>query len=152
LSVKTKCIFEPIEATDGRRILITRYYPRGVKKEHFDEWVYTLSPSAKLLFSYKHSEKSWKEFREAFIQEIRQNDTSMEAILALNDASKGEDITLLCYEKSGTPCHRHLVRDIVAAPFLLSIGLEAKHADDHEGSEIPGHVSNEKAEVVSVLS
>jgi uncharacterized protein YeaO (DUF488 family) len=122
-----------------------------VKKEHFDEWVYALSPSPKLLFSYKNGEKTWDEFMRAFIEEIRQNDNSVEAIQALNDASKGENITLLCYEKSGKPCHRHLVRDIVAAPVLLSSGLEAKHADDHEAGKMSRHVPDEKAEVVSVL-
>ena len=152
MSVKTKCIFEPIEEGDGRRILITRYYPRGVKKEHFDEWVYALSPSPKLLFSYKKGEKTWNEFMWAFIDEIRRNDTSVEAIQALNDASKSEDITLLCYEKSGRPCHRHLVRDLVAAPVLLSASLETKHANDHEAGKMSGHVPNEKAKVVSLLS
>ena len=123
-----------------------------MKKEHFDEWVNALSPSPRLLFSYKHGEKNWDEFMKAFIEEIRQNDSSVEAIQALNDASKGEDITLLCYEKSGIPCHRHLVRDIVARPFLLSVSLEAKHTDDHKGSKAASHVSDEKGKIVSVLS
>ncbi len=109
----TKSIFEPAEEEDGIRILITRFYPRGVKKDRFDEWVRVLSPSSELLMSYKRGEKDWESFKRQFILELRDSLDSQEAILTLNQLSKIYDITLLCYEKSGTPCHRHLVRDII---------------------------------------
>ena len=53
MAVKTKSIYEPAEAGDGVRVLITRYYPRGVKKDSFDRWVKALSPSRELLSSYR---------------------------------------------------------------------------------------------------
>ena len=31
--VKTKCIKDPVENADGERILVTRYWPRWIKKE-----------------------------------------------------------------------------------------------------------------------
>jgi hypothetical protein len=39
MAVKTKSIFKPAEENDGIRILITRYYPRGIKTGHFDYWI-----------------------------------------------------------------------------------------------------------------
>ena len=35
--IRTKSIYDPKEESDGIRILITRYWPRGIKKEHFDK-------------------------------------------------------------------------------------------------------------------
>lgn len=119
MPVKTRCVFEPIGEGDGRRILITRYYPRGVKKEHFDEWAYILSPSPGLLFSYKDGKVDWETFKDKFIGELKADINSVEAIRVLHEISESEDITLLCFEKSGNPCHRHLVRDIVERPELL---------------------------------
>jgi uncharacterized protein YeaO (DUF488 family) len=119
LPVKTKSIFAPIEDDDGRRILITRYYPRGVKKEQFDDWGYALSPTPDLLFSYKDGKVSWDAFKEKFIIQLRDDIASQEAIRTLHELSENEEITLLCFEKSGNPCHRHLVRDIVENPKLL---------------------------------
>ena len=41
--IRTKSIYDPKEESDGIRILITRYWPRGIKKEHFDKWYKELS-------------------------------------------------------------------------------------------------------------
>ena len=41
--IKTKCLYYPKDISDGARILITRYSPRGIKKEHFDRWHKELS-------------------------------------------------------------------------------------------------------------
>ena len=40
------------DISDGEIILITRYWPRGIKKEHFDRWDKELSPSRNLLKIY----------------------------------------------------------------------------------------------------
>jgi uncharacterized protein YeaO (DUF488 family) len=90
-----------------------------VKKEHFDEWIYALSPSPDLLFSYKDGKVGWDTFKERFIAQLRSDLGCLEAIRTLHDLSENEEITLLCFEKSGSPCHRHLVRDIIENPELL---------------------------------
>ncbi len=51
--------------------------------------------------------------------ELRGNVESIEAIHTLNAVGKKQDVTLLCYEQSGLPCHRHIVRDIIETPALL---------------------------------
>jgi uncharacterized protein YeaO (DUF488 family) len=120
LAAKTKSIYEPAEPGDGLRVLITRYYPRGVKKDRFDRRVLALSPSRELLSSYRSGEKDWGEFSEAFLAELRANPESLEEIRSLHELSKVQDITLLCYERPGLPCHRHIVRDLLTKPNLLS--------------------------------
>lgn len=117
---KTKSIYEPAEPGDGLRVLITRHYPRGVKKDRFDRRVVVLSPSRELLTSYRSGVKDWDQFSKAFLAELRTNPESLEAIRTLSALSKVQDVTLLCYERAGLPCHRYIVRDLFSAPSLLS--------------------------------
>ena len=126
MGIKTKSIFDPAEKGDGRRILITRYYPRGVPKENFDEWTTTLSPNPELLFAFKDGKIDWETFRREFVAQLREDEGCQEAILTLHELSETEDITLLCFEKSGHPCHRHLVRALVEDPRLLSQRILAR--------------------------
>jgi len=135
LGVKTKSIYEPAEPGDGVRVLITRYYPRGVKKDRFDRWVKPLSPSRELLSSYKAGKKSWDQFRESFLAELRESPEGIEALRTLGAQSQLQDVTLLCYEKEGTPCHRQVVRDILTTPEVFSRFLEARVADNHLGEK-----------------
>ena len=64
--------------------------------------------------------------------QLRNDVEGLEAIQALHDWGKTHNITLLCFEKSGVPCHRHLVRDVIENPTLLGIRLETENADNHE--------------------
>jgi uncharacterized protein YeaO (DUF488 family) len=120
LPVKTKSIYDPNDPQDGVRVLITRHYPRGVKKDRFDRRIIALSPSRELLSSYREGKKGWDQFSKSFLSELRANPESLEAIRSLHALSRIQAVTLLCYERSGLPCHRYLVRDLVAAPGLLS--------------------------------
>ena len=79
-----------------------------------------LSPNQKLLFEYKEGKIGWEAFKQQFVAQLRNDMDCLEAIHALHSMSGSEDVTLLCYEKSGNPCHRHLVRDIVENPNLLT--------------------------------
>ena len=130
--IKTKSIYKPVEEEDGLRVLITRWYPRGVKREKYDIWVRDLAPSPELLKKYKNSEIKWNDFTITLLSELRDNIDSVEAIHTLQTRSDMQDITLLCHEKDGEPCHRHMVRDLIEAPALLQSSFEPIHTDHHE--------------------
>lgn len=117
--IRTKSIYAPMEENDGLRVLITRFYPRGVKRERYDIWVRELAPSAELLKRYKNENIQWDDFTTTLLTELRDNIDSIEAIHTLQSLSNMQDITLLCYEKDGCPCHRHMVRDLIETPCLL---------------------------------
>jgi len=120
LSVKTKSIYEPAKPEDGVRVLIARYYPRGVKKDRFDRWMKQLSPSRELLAAYRDGAKGWDEFKESFVMEMKASPESLEALQELYLIGQARDVTLLCYEKEGLPCHRHVVRGILSSRVSLS--------------------------------
>ena len=48
---KTKCLYDPVEQSDGDRILVTRYWPRGISREHLaiTDWLRELAPSKELI-------------------------------------------------------------------------------------------------------
>lgn len=144
LAVKTKSIFQPAELSDGYRVLITRFYPRGVRRTQFDDWVSSLSPQKELLYQYKQGLIDWPRFKHSFIAQLKDDIESLDAIHALHDWGLEHNITLLCYERTGVACHRHLVRDIVENPMLLSTGLESENANHHESIAIQCHVADQK--------
>lgn len=114
LSLKTKSIYAPKEESDGLRVLVTRYYPRGVKRDRFDSWTRELSPSKALLHSYRSGKTSWEEFESKFREEMKASTDAKETILALRKRSRDGPVTLLCYEKEGEHCHRHIVAEMIS--------------------------------------
>jgi len=121
--------------------LITRYYPRGVRKDAFDEWLRALSPSPQLLFQYKDKKINWETFKDRFLSELANSIDSVEIINILHDEMKSDVITLLCFEKAGVPCHRHIIKDVIENPKLLS-NLMTKNADDHKRISVPSLIAH----------
>ncbi|MDE0267059.1 MAG: DUF488 family protein, partial [Thaumarchaeota archaeon] len=119
MAVKTKSIYAPAGPSDGRRILVTRYHPRGVKRSKYDAWDRSLAPRAKLLKAYKDKDLEWADFERRPLQELRASPDSVSSIRELHACSRTHDITLLCYEPAGRPCHRRLLKKIIGDPALL---------------------------------
>lgn len=114
LKVQTKSIYAPKADSDGTRVLVSRYYPRGVKRTHFDLWVRGASPEVKLLKAYKNREIDWDVFTKKFKEQLQTSVESKEAIEQIVELSeKNHAITLLCYEKEGENCHREIVKSLV---------------------------------------
>lgn len=110
--LKTKPIYAPAEPGDGRRVLVTRYYPRGVKRGHFDEWVRELAPSATLLRLYKEGRITPADYAVEYQIEIA-NDRARQALYKIKQEASTENITLLCYEPEGQFCHRCILKKLV---------------------------------------
>lgn len=111
--IKTKSIYDSKEKNDGFRVLITRYYPRGIKKSHFDQWIRGLSPKPELVKYYKSGKISWSQLEKKFRTQLNSNNQSIEMIQTLAHLAKIENVTLLCYEKKEDPCHRHVVAELI---------------------------------------
>ena len=99
--LKTKSLYDSKEYGDGTRILISRLYPRGIKKEHFHNWQKDLSPSLMLIHKYKNDEITWQRFFSEFKLELRKNQKSIAIIEQIHRKSKNSHVTLLCFEPNG---------------------------------------------------
>ena len=110
--IKTKSIYDKKEESDGKRILITRYYPRGIRKANFDSWCRDLSPSRHLLKSFKAGTISRSVFFQYFCRDLRNDEKKLELCKQLAIESMNKNITLICFEKEEIFCHRYYVKRI----------------------------------------
>lgn len=92
--IKLKRVYDPPDPRDGRRFLVERLWPRGVKKEqlHMDGWVKNVAPSDDLRRWFGHDPAKWDEFRCRYRSELEKNPVDWQSLL---DAAHGGDITLL---------------------------------------------------------
>ncbi len=142
--IRTKSIYKQVDEEDGLRVLITRFYPRGVKREKYDIWVRSLAPSAELLKRYKNNEIDWNDFKDTLFCELRDNIDSVKVIYTLQTKNLMQNITLLCYEKDGCPCHRHMVRDLIEDPRLLQSNFVSEDTNDQKSTSMTVHVPDKE--------
>ncbi|HLP70474.1 MAG TPA: DUF488 family protein [Rhizobium sp.] len=72
-NVKLKRAYEAPTDGDGKRILVDRLWPRGVRKSDaaIDYWVKELAPSTELRKWFSHEPSRWEEFRQRYAEEIK---------------------------------------------------------------------------------
>lgn len=70
--IRIKRTYEPPEKSDGRRILVERLWPRGMRKEALaaDVWMKDVAPSTKLRQWFGHRAERWAEFRRRYRAEL----------------------------------------------------------------------------------
>ena len=92
--IRIKRTYESRARGDGRRILVERLWPRGMKKEALQAhvWMKEVAPSTQLRKWFGHRPERWREFRRRYRQELRTNADAWSPIL---DASKRGAVTLL---------------------------------------------------------
>jgi len=113
--IKTKSVYDAVEKSDGERILITRYWPRGVsrQKKEIIKYMRDLTPSEELLRAWNAKEISWEEYERRYKEEMAGQAEGIEKLA--EKASRGT-ITLMCVEKEQDPhCHRHLLKRMIEA-------------------------------------
>jgi uncharacterized protein YeaO (DUF488 family) len=93
-TVQVKRVYEPAEPTDGKRILVDRLWPRGMKKKtaHLDEWLKDIAPSTGLRKWFHHDAAEWQEFTARYLLELKQNSAVNQL---LDIISKNKIVTLL---------------------------------------------------------
>ena len=108
-NVRTKSVYNPAEPTDGRRVLTTQYWPRGIPKTAVDEYIRKLAPSRELLHAFKRGQIDWDAFRSRYLQEMESPEAQAQ-VCRLAEAARTEAITLMCACKDESECHRSLLR------------------------------------------
>jgi uncharacterized protein YeaO (DUF488 family) len=92
--LRIKRTYDPPARGDGRRILVERLWPRGMKKEAVaaDAWMKEVAPSTKLRQWFGHQVERWEEFRRRYRKELAVHPDAWKPIL---DAEKRGTVTLL---------------------------------------------------------
>lgn len=111
-NVRTKRVYDPPSPDDGRRVLITRYWPRGVPRAAADEYDPTLAPSRDLIRAYRSAEIGWPRFKQLFLDEMK-GEPAQSKIGRLATIASEEAVTLMCICEDERRCHRTIVADLV---------------------------------------
>lgn len=92
--IRIKRTYEAAARADGRRILVERLWPRGMKKEALaaDVWMKEVAPSTRLRKWFGHRPERWEEFRRRYRAELDANPAAWKPIL---DAATPGTVTLL---------------------------------------------------------
>jgi uncharacterized protein YeaO (DUF488 family) len=103
-TVQIKRIYDPVEPADGKRILVDRLWPRGMKKEsaHLDAWLKDVAPSTELRKWFHHDAGEWDEFVARYTHELSQNHAVKELADIIHD---NKTVTLLY--AAHDPQHNH---------------------------------------------
>lgn len=92
--LQIKRTYDPPARGDGRRILVERLWPRGMKKEALAAaaWMKEVAPSTELRKWFDHRVERWETFRRRYRADLRANRSAWEPIL---DAERRGTVTLL---------------------------------------------------------
>jgi uncharacterized protein YeaO (DUF488 family) len=117
--IRTRRWNDPKQASDGFRLLVCRYRPRGVKTEEetWDAWDPNLGPSKALHAAYfgkGGAPIGWDEYRARYLEEMKEQAYRLTALA--NRVRAGETITLLCSSHctDETRCHRTLLAELIS--------------------------------------
>ncbi len=92
--IQTKRVYEPASPRDGKRFLVERLWPRGIKKENLkmDAWLKDVAPSTELRQWFGHDPAKWEEFKQRYRTELR---SKANALTPLLYAARRGNMTLL---------------------------------------------------------
>jgi uncharacterized protein YeaO (DUF488 family) len=96
--IQVKRAYEKAGKTDGKRFLVDRLWPRGVKKEALAiaAWLKDVAPSTELREWYGHEPAKWDEFRKRYFAELKAEPDAWEPLV---DAARKGTITLVYSSK-----------------------------------------------------
>jgi uncharacterized protein YeaO (DUF488 family) len=92
--IRVKRAYEPPAPDDGKRFLVDRFWPRGVRKDQLqlDGWMRKAAPTSELRRWFGHDPAKWVEFQQRYAAELKSNS---EMVASLLEAAEGGDVTLV---------------------------------------------------------
>ena len=119
MPIRSKDVYELPSQDDGRRVLTTNYWPRGISKERAGSYVRALGPSRGLLRVFKDGEITWEQYAVQYLDEMRAEKPQAE-IARLAELSRSETVTVMCMCKDEAQCHRRLLRELIEAQIAVT--------------------------------
>jgi uncharacterized protein YeaO (DUF488 family) len=108
--VRTKRVYDPAAREDGTRILVMRYWPRGVRREAIDEWYGELGTPPELIAAWKAGQIDWNTFERAYREQLAEQRLLLES---LGQRAARETLTLLCGCADEPHCHRTVLKRLL---------------------------------------
>jgi len=108
-------VYEPPAKRDGRRVLVDRLWPRGLKKHaaQVDEWMKDVAPSNELRKWFAHQPQRWAGFQQRYRAELAKKKYLIASLRALE--RKHGTLTLLFGAKDEQHNQAVVLRDLLKA-------------------------------------
>ena len=113
-TIRLKRIHDDAESDDGRRVLVDRLWPRGIKKAdaQLDEWCKAIAPSDDLRrWFHEDRDARWPEFRERYCAELEEADDELDRLAG---EARNEGLTLLTAARDRERNHTVVLKEILA--------------------------------------
>ena len=107
--IATKRVYEPAVPADGTRVLIMRYWPRGIRREKVDRWLRDLAPVIPLLRAFLDGKITWAQYRPRYLAGLRRPEAQA-ALVEVRALTRRGRVTLLCGCADPRRCHRTLLQ------------------------------------------
>ena len=113
MTFRIKRVYESASASDGKRILIDRLWPRGLKKADavLDDWMKDVAPSVPLRRWFGHDPDRFAEFSRKYTAELAKN----HALPKLRELGKGKLVTLLYAARDPAVNHAVVLQSVLQA-------------------------------------
>ncbi|MBI5238776.1 MAG: DUF488 family protein [Deltaproteobacteria bacterium] len=112
-ALRTKSAYDKSTDGDGLRVLVMRFWPRGVRKDAVDVWLKDLGPEPSLIKKWKSGKINWAEFRKGYLSEYL-GEVKKKAVSDIKSLLKSnKTITLLCGCKDEEHCHRTILKHML---------------------------------------
>ena len=112
--ISIKRAYEPPSPSDGRRILVDRLWPRGLKREGaaIDLWVPDVAPSSELRRWFGTDVSRWPEFVRRYRDELADPDHAAALDVIIHEAREGA-VTLLFAKRDTVYNNAAVLKELV---------------------------------------
>jgi len=95
--IQTKRAYEDIESSDGKRVLVDRMWPRGIKKEKLEIalWEKEIAPTNELRKEFGHDPEKFSWFEKEYKKELDNNDKTKDFVSQIAEWLKNNNVTLI---------------------------------------------------------
>ena len=113
--IAIKRVYDGGAPSDGRRVLVDRIWPRGIRKEDakLTCWMKEIAPSTALRKWFGHDPEKWREFRRRYEMELKGNPGPVDELLDLSSRGK---VTLVYAAKDERYNHARVIMEYLKKP------------------------------------
>ena len=111
--IRLKRAYEPVEKSDGFRVLVDRLWPRGLTKSDagIGWWLKEIAPSTALRKWFNHDPERWNGFQRRYNAELKRSDAVNDLAEAMR---KHKTITLVYSAKDEAHNQAVALKDFMA--------------------------------------
>lgn len=110
--IQIKRAYAKVLASDGKRILVDRLWPRGLKKENakIDLWPKEITPSTELRKWYAHDPEHWEVFQRCYKVKLLKHP---EILQQIREMAQQQTVTLITAAKSEDYNHVIVLKQVL---------------------------------------